>query len=142
MDEYQNIFTRVQIRAPIEAGIPPGTVNIVTGLGEAAGAALAAHDRVRKIGFTGSTEVGRKIVSASAGTGAPAPIPVILLFVTTITPGDTTAAAFPSYNLAARKTTTRSAAQATQPDSKSAESKRMLSRIDPRARSRCAESAF
>jgi phenylacetaldehyde dehydrogenase len=51
----------------LEAGIPPGVVNIVTGFGETAGAALAAHDDVDKVAFTGSTEVGRMIVQAAAG---------------------------------------------------------------------------
>jgi phenylacetaldehyde dehydrogenase len=50
-----------------EAGVPGGVVNIVSGLGETAGAALAAHEDVDKIGFTGSTEVGRAIVKAAAG---------------------------------------------------------------------------
>ena len=49
-----------------EAGFPEGVVNIVTGLGETAGAALAAHPDVDKIAFTGSTEVGRLIVEAAA----------------------------------------------------------------------------
>jgi phenylacetaldehyde dehydrogenase len=49
------------------AGVPPGVVNIVTGIGEIAGAALVAHPDVDKIGFTGSTEVGKKIVEAAAG---------------------------------------------------------------------------
>ena len=49
-----------------EAGFPPGVVNIVTGLGETAGAALAAHPGVDKIAFTGSTEVGKLIVKAAA----------------------------------------------------------------------------
>ncbi len=48
-----------------EAGFPEGVVNIVTGLGETAGAALAAHPGVDKIAFTGSTEVGRLIVAAA-----------------------------------------------------------------------------
>src|SRR5208282_5097523 len=48
-----------------EAGFPEGVVNIVTGLGETAGAALAAHPDVDKIAFTGSTEVGRLIVEAA-----------------------------------------------------------------------------
>ncbi len=48
-----------------EAGFPEGVVNIVTGLGETAGAALAAHPDVDKIAFTGSTEVGRLIVAAA-----------------------------------------------------------------------------
>ena len=42
----------------LEAGLPDGVVNIVTGFGETAGAALAAHDGVDKVAFTGSTEVG------------------------------------------------------------------------------------
>ncbi|NDK91369.1 aldehyde dehydrogenase family protein [Gordonia desulfuricans] len=49
-----------------EAGFPPGVVNIVTGFGDA-GAALSAHDDVDKIAFTGSTEVGKKIVDAAKG---------------------------------------------------------------------------
>jgi phenylacetaldehyde dehydrogenase len=47
----------------LEAGFPPGVVNIVTGFGETAGAALVDHPDVDKIAFTGSTEVGRKIGS-------------------------------------------------------------------------------
>jgi hypothetical protein len=53
-----------------EAGIPDGVVNVVTGFGETAGAALAAHDDVDKIAFTGSTEVGKLIVQAAAGNSA------------------------------------------------------------------------
>ncbi len=51
----------------LEAGLPEGVVNIVTGFGETAGAALAAHNDVDKIAFTGSTEVGKIIVRAAAG---------------------------------------------------------------------------
>jgi phenylacetaldehyde dehydrogenase len=50
-----------------EAGVPDGVVNVVTGFGETAGAALAAHPMVDKIAFTGSTEVGKLIVHAAAG---------------------------------------------------------------------------
>ncbi|MGA9643059.1 MAG: aldehyde dehydrogenase family protein [Terriglobales bacterium] len=50
-----------------EAGFPDGVVNIVPGYGETAGAALAAHDLVDKIAFTGSTEVGKLIVHAATG---------------------------------------------------------------------------
>ena len=50
-----------------EVGFPDGVVNIVTGFGDA-GAALAKHDGVDKVAFTGSTEVGHEIVRASAGT--------------------------------------------------------------------------
>jgi phenylacetaldehyde dehydrogenase len=49
-----------------EAGLPPGVVNIITGFGETAGAALAGHPGVDKVAFTGSTEVGRLIVRAAA----------------------------------------------------------------------------
>ncbi len=51
----------------LEAGFPPGVINIVPGFGETAGAALAAHPDVDKVAFTGSTEVGRLIVHAAAG---------------------------------------------------------------------------
>ena len=51
----------------LEAGLPAGVVNIVTGFGEEAGAPLAAHDDVDKIAFTGSTEVGKIILQAAAG---------------------------------------------------------------------------
>jgi phenylacetaldehyde dehydrogenase len=49
----------------LEAGIPAGVVNIVTGLGPTAGAALAAHPGVNKIAFTGSTEVGKHVQRAA-----------------------------------------------------------------------------
>jgi aldehyde dehydrogenase (NAD+) len=51
-----------------EAGIPKGVVNIVTGMGPEAGAALASHPQVDKIAFTGSTDVGRNIMQAASGT--------------------------------------------------------------------------
>lgn len=49
-----------------EAGVPAGVVNIVTG-GPAVGAAIASHDHIDKVSFTGSTEVGREIIHASTG---------------------------------------------------------------------------
>jgi aldehyde dehydrogenase (NAD+) len=51
-----------------DAGLPPGVVNIVTGAGET-GAAIVNHPGIDKIAFTGSTEVGRIIQKALAGTG-------------------------------------------------------------------------
>jgi aldehyde dehydrogenase (NAD+) len=51
-----------------EAGLPPGTVNIITGDGRT-GQDLVAHPGVDKIAFTGSTEVGKQIQRAIAGTG-------------------------------------------------------------------------
>ena len=51
----------------LEAGFPPGVINIVTGFGHTVGAAMAAHPGIDKIAFTGSTEVGKKIVQAATG---------------------------------------------------------------------------
>ena len=50
-----------------EAGFPAGTVNVLTGLGKVTGEALALHPGIKKISFTGSTEVGRAILRNSAG---------------------------------------------------------------------------
>ncbi len=50
-----------------ESGLPEGVVNILTGAG-ATGAALTAHPDINKIAFTGSTEVGKRIMKATAGT--------------------------------------------------------------------------
>ena len=47
-----------------EAGVPAGVVNVVTGLGETAGAALGRHPGLKRMSFTGSTEVGRLIAEA------------------------------------------------------------------------------
>ena len=52
----------------LDAGFPPGVVNIVTGFGETAGASLVEHPMVDKIAFTGSTEVG-KLIGRSAMNG-------------------------------------------------------------------------
>jgi acyl-CoA reductase-like NAD-dependent aldehyde dehydrogenase len=51
----------------LEAGVPEGAVNILTGFGETAGAAITHHPGVAGVAFTGSTAVGREIVRASAG---------------------------------------------------------------------------
>lgn len=51
-----------------EAGLPAGVLNVVTGLGETAGAALVAHPDVDKIAFTGSTQVGKLIMREAAAT--------------------------------------------------------------------------
>ncbi len=52
----------------MEAGFPEGVINVVTGFGETAGAAIAAHDDVDKVAFTGSTAVGKAIMKAAAET--------------------------------------------------------------------------
>ncbi|XP_041988578.1 aldehyde dehydrogenase X, mitochondrial-like [Aricia agestis] len=49
-----------------EAGFPPGVVNVVPGYGPTAGAALTSHPKVDKVAFTGSTEVGRIIMTAAS----------------------------------------------------------------------------
>ncbi|MFD1705302.1 aldehyde dehydrogenase family protein [Siminovitchia sediminis] len=51
-----------------EAGFPPGVVNIVPGFGEPAGSSLVNHPDVNKIAFTGSTEVGKKIMEQCSKT--------------------------------------------------------------------------
>jgi aldehyde dehydrogenase (NAD+) len=51
-----------------EAGLPPGVLNVVPGLGPIAGAALVDHPGVAKIAFTGSTAVGQEIMRRAAGT--------------------------------------------------------------------------
>lgn len=52
----------------LEAGFPAGVINVVTGVGETAGAALSSHPGVDAISFTGSTETGKAIARAATGT--------------------------------------------------------------------------
>jgi phenylacetaldehyde dehydrogenase len=52
----------------IEAGFPPGVINILTGYGETTGAALVRHPGVDKVAFTGSTEVGKQINREATAT--------------------------------------------------------------------------
>jgi acyl-CoA reductase-like NAD-dependent aldehyde dehydrogenase len=52
----------------LEAGIPEGVVNVVPGAGRVVGQRLIEHPDVAKIAFTGSTEVGRKVMSSAAET--------------------------------------------------------------------------
>ena len=62
----QTPLTALYVAALIaEAGFPPGVVSIIPGYGPTAGAALASHPNVRKIAFTGSTEVGHAIMQAA-----------------------------------------------------------------------------
>ncbi|KAI2611512.1 aldehyde dehydrogenase [Hypoxylon fragiforme] len=51
-----------------EAGFPPGVLNIISGFGRVAGAAISAHMDVDKVAFTGSTPVGRAIMKAAASS--------------------------------------------------------------------------
>ncbi len=52
----------------IEAGFPPGVINIIPGYGQTVGNYLSHHPKIGKISFTGSTGVGRLIMKASAET--------------------------------------------------------------------------
>ncbi|KAF1989495.1 aldehyde dehydrogenase, allergen Cla h 10 [Aulographum hederae CBS 113979] len=51
-----------------KAGFPPGVVNVISGFGKIAGAAIASHMDIDKVAFTGSTVVGRQIMKAAAGS--------------------------------------------------------------------------
>jgi len=50
----------------LEAGVPPGVLNVVTGSGSVAGEALVRHPLLRKISFTGSTEIGSQVMRLAA----------------------------------------------------------------------------
>jgi 5-carboxymethyl-2-hydroxymuconic-semialdehyde dehydrogenase len=54
-----------------EAGMPPGVINVVRGIGEEAGAALVSHEDIDRISFTGSTGTARSIGQAAAKTLTP-----------------------------------------------------------------------
>ena len=55
-------------RIAVEAGIPEGVVNVVVGPGSEVGQCLTEHPDVAKVAFTGSTDVGKKIMAGAAGT--------------------------------------------------------------------------
>lgn len=65
--EETSLSTLRMAEIALEAGIPPGVLNVVTGPGRTVGAALAAHVGVDKVAFTGSTEVGRVIAQTATG---------------------------------------------------------------------------
>ncbi|KAI6887579.1 Aldehyde, partial [Hortaea werneckii] len=58
----------VAARLTKEAGFPPGVINVISGFGKVAGAAMSAHMDIDKIAFTGSTVVGRQIMKSAAGS--------------------------------------------------------------------------
>jgi acyl-CoA reductase-like NAD-dependent aldehyde dehydrogenase len=64
--EDASLSTLYLCRLAQEAGVPPGVINVVTGYGETAGAALAQHPGINRMSFTGSPEVGR-LVAESCG---------------------------------------------------------------------------
>jgi aldehyde dehydrogenase (NAD+) len=65
------ISTYNLVQALVDAGLPPGVVNLVCGTGSAAGAALVEHPHVRAISFTGSSEVGSRVAQRAAATFKP-----------------------------------------------------------------------
>lgn len=67
-DERTSLATLRFAELAIEAGVPAGVFNVVTGTGQEVGAALASHPDVGKIGFTGSVPVGREIAKLAADT--------------------------------------------------------------------------
>jgi len=66
--EEASLTTLALARILAEAGVPRGVLNVVTGLGEEAGAALVEHEGVAKISFTGGTDTGKRIMRAAAAT--------------------------------------------------------------------------
>jgi betaine-aldehyde dehydrogenase len=65
----QTPLTLLELARSFEAcGVPKGVINVITGFGEAAGAPLVAHPAVDKIAFTGSVEVGKRIMRSAADT--------------------------------------------------------------------------
>ncbi|OBJ04759.1 aldehyde dehydrogenase [Mycobacterium sp. 1465703.0] len=64
--EETPLSAHMLMRLLAEAGVPDGVANLVNGYGHTVGAAITAHPDVEKVAFTGSTEVGRAIVHASA----------------------------------------------------------------------------
>jgi len=62
------LAAQAMVEAVLEAGLPRGALNLITGYGRDIGDALIEHPLVRKISFTGSTEVGRRIMAKAAGT--------------------------------------------------------------------------
>ncbi|MDF0725468.1 aldehyde dehydrogenase family protein [Cytobacillus sp. S13-E01] len=61
-------LTTLKLAEIISEVVPPGVINVVTGSGTEVGEPLATHPKVEKIAFTGSTEIGRKIMTLAAGT--------------------------------------------------------------------------
>jgi delta 1-pyrroline-5-carboxylate dehydrogenase len=56
-------FRRKMCYEPLQAGFPAGVINMLTGYGPTAGAAISSHPDINKVAFTGSTEVRKKIVN-------------------------------------------------------------------------------
>lgn len=59
-------MSRIQAELTVLAGFPNGVINILPGTGSVTGQAIADHPLVRKLGFTGSTEIGKTIMTSCA----------------------------------------------------------------------------
>jgi aldehyde dehydrogenase (NAD+) len=66
--EQTPLSALVAARLVKEAGFPPGVINIISGFGKTAGAAISSHMDIDKVAFTGSTIVGRQIMKAAASS--------------------------------------------------------------------------
>src|SRR5271154_2606975 len=66
--EMSAMQTEVLMDAFHEAGLPPGVINVVTGLGEVVGAELTNSPDVAKIAFTGSTQIGKRVAKSALDT--------------------------------------------------------------------------
>ena len=66
--EQTPLSALVAAKLIVEAGFPPGVINIISGFGKTAGAAIASHMSVDKVAFTGSTVTGRSIMKAAASS--------------------------------------------------------------------------
>jgi len=66
--EQTPLSALVAAKLIVEAGFPPGVINVISGFGKVAGAAISAHMDVDKVAFTGSTVVGRQVMKAAAGS--------------------------------------------------------------------------
>jgi acyl-CoA reductase-like NAD-dependent aldehyde dehydrogenase len=65
------LTTLIMAELATEAGAPPGVVNVITGPGDVVGEALVAHPGVAKIGFTGDTSTGKRIMNVASASAKP-----------------------------------------------------------------------
>jgi succinate-semialdehyde dehydrogenase/glutarate-semialdehyde dehydrogenase len=72
--ELTPLTTRALAALAAEVGVPPGVINVVTGQGPRVPTRLVADPRVRKVSFTGSTAVGRAVLTACAARGVRASV--------------------------------------------------------------------
>ncbi|EKM60318.1 uncharacterized protein PHACADRAFT_246179 [Phanerochaete carnosa HHB-10118-sp] len=66
--EFTPLTALFAAKLTVEAGFPPGVVNVINGYGSTVGSAIAHHMHIEKVAFTGSTLIGRKVLEASAKT--------------------------------------------------------------------------